>query len=84
MNTFDLDVVYQRSAPNIERLLQALDELDAIVRDDSCHSADDDELNLVLGEDADQVSERHLVHIAQLRPNRLRLEHRPSAGRGFA
>jgi predicted nucleotidyltransferase len=34
VNTFDLDVVYERSAPNIERLLQALDELDAIVRDD--------------------------------------------------
>ena len=34
VNTFDLDVVYERSAPNIDRLLQALDELDAIVRDD--------------------------------------------------
>jgi hypothetical protein len=30
--TFDPGVVYERSAPNIERLLQALDELDAIVR----------------------------------------------------
>lgn len=34
LNTFDLDVVYGRSAPNIERLLHALDELQAIVRDD--------------------------------------------------
>jgi hypothetical protein len=34
VNTFDLDVVYERGATNIERLLQALDELDAIVRDD--------------------------------------------------
>jgi hypothetical protein len=34
VNTFDLDVVYERSATNIERLLQALDELDAVVRDD--------------------------------------------------
>jgi hypothetical protein len=34
VNTFDLDVVYERSAPNIERLLNALDELEAIVRDD--------------------------------------------------
>jgi predicted nucleotidyltransferase len=33
VNTFDLDVVYERSAPNIERLLNA-DELEAIVRDD--------------------------------------------------
>jgi hypothetical protein len=29
VNTLDLDVVYERSAPNIDRLLQALDELDA-------------------------------------------------------
>ncbi len=34
VNTFDLDVVYERSASNIERLLRALDELQAIVRDD--------------------------------------------------
>ena len=34
VNTFDLDVVYERSAPNIERLLNALDELQATVRDD--------------------------------------------------
>jgi hypothetical protein len=34
VNTFDLDIVYERGAPNIDRLLQALDELDAIVRDD--------------------------------------------------
>lgn len=34
VNTFDLDVVYERSAVNIERLLSALDELQAIVRDD--------------------------------------------------
>jgi hypothetical protein len=34
VNTFDLDVVYERSATNIGRLLHALDELQAIVRDD--------------------------------------------------
>jgi hypothetical protein len=34
VNTFDLDVVYERGAANIERLLHALDELQAIVRDD--------------------------------------------------
>lgn len=34
VNTFDLDVVYERSTANIARLLQALDELQAIVRDD--------------------------------------------------
>ncbi len=34
VNTFDLDVVYERSAGNIERLLAALDELQAVVRDD--------------------------------------------------
>jgi len=34
VNTFDLDVVYERSPANIERLLLALDELDAIIRDD--------------------------------------------------
>jgi hypothetical protein len=35
VNTFDLDVVYGRSPTNVERLLQALDELQAVVRDDS-------------------------------------------------
>lgn len=34
VNTFDLDVVYDRGTANIERLLLALDELQAIVRDD--------------------------------------------------
>ena len=34
VNTFDLDVVYERSAENIERLLNALGELQAVVRDD--------------------------------------------------
>ncbi|HVY30949.1 MAG TPA: hypothetical protein VHB79_30525 [Polyangiaceae bacterium] len=34
VNTFDLDVVYERSSANIDRLLRALDELQAIVRDD--------------------------------------------------
>jgi len=33
VNTFDLDVVYERSPSNIGRLLLALEELDAIVRD---------------------------------------------------
>jgi predicted nucleotidyltransferase len=34
VNTFDLDVVYERSAANIARLLGALEELQAVVRDD--------------------------------------------------
>ena len=34
VNTFDLAVVYERSAENIERLLNALEELQAVVRDD--------------------------------------------------
>jgi len=34
VSTFDLDVVYERSAANIERLLDALEELQAVVRDD--------------------------------------------------
>jgi hypothetical protein len=34
VNTFDLDVVYERSAANIERMLGALNELEAIVPDD--------------------------------------------------
>lgn len=34
VNTFDLDVVYERRTANIERLLRALDELQAILRDD--------------------------------------------------
>lgn len=34
VNTFDLDVVYERRPTNIKRLFQALDELQAIVRDD--------------------------------------------------
>lgn len=37
VNTFDLDVVYERSSENIERLLLVLDELEAIVRDDPRH-----------------------------------------------
>lgn len=31
------------------------------------HSADDDEIDFVLGEDADEISERHCVNIARLR-----------------
>ncbi len=34
VNTFDLDVVYQRGAENVARLLAVLDELQAFVRDD--------------------------------------------------
>jgi hypothetical protein len=34
VNTFDLDVVYERSAANITRLLGALEKLQAVVRDD--------------------------------------------------
>jgi predicted nucleotidyltransferase len=34
VNTFDLDIFYERSAENIERLLNALKELQAVVRDD--------------------------------------------------
>lgn len=32
VNTFDLNVVYERSTSNIERLLHALDEFQAIMR----------------------------------------------------
>ncbi len=32
VNTFDLDVVYERSSENIERLLLALDELQVIAQ----------------------------------------------------
>ena len=34
VSTFDLDVVYERGSTNIERLLRARDELQAVVRDD--------------------------------------------------
>ncbi len=34
VTTFDLDVVYERSPANIERLLSVLGELDAVARDD--------------------------------------------------
>jgi hypothetical protein len=34
VNTFDLDVVYDRSPENVQRVLSALSKLDAIFRDD--------------------------------------------------
>jgi predicted nucleotidyltransferase len=34
VNTFDLDVVYDRSPENVQRVLSALTKLDAIFRDD--------------------------------------------------
>jgi len=34
VNTFDLDVVYDRSPENVQRVLYALSKLDAIFRDD--------------------------------------------------
>lgn len=34
VNTFDLDVVYDRSPENVQRVLSALSKLDAVYRDD--------------------------------------------------
>ena len=41
VNTFDLDLVYARSEPNIDRLLPALEELDALFRGDPRRIAPD-------------------------------------------